>query len=192
MNKEQIIETQKRVGTIPDGFWGPKSTKAAQQHLRKIAAANGALTRFPTAREVQSGKSVYGAPGVKGVYGPPMRKINIPFGVWLYGNQDSAELRAISIHEKCADALLSVYQRIRAAHTDRELANSGFRNYFGCYNPRKMRGGSSWSMHAWAVAVDHDASRNRNRSHWPVNSSMPLSIMECFAAEGATCAGAAW
>ena len=36
MTKKQIIHTQKRVGTTPDSFWGPKSIAACQRHLRKL------------------------------------------------------------------------------------------------------------------------------------------------------------
>jgi hypothetical protein len=33
--------------------------------------------------------------------------------------------------------------------------------YGGCFSPRKKRGGTSWSTHAWAVALDFDPERNR-------------------------------
>jgi hypothetical protein len=32
--------------------------------------------------------------------------------------------------------------------------------YGGCYNFRKMRGGSDWSRHAWGIAIDLSPEKN--------------------------------
>ncbi len=44
-----------------------------------------------------------------------------------------------------------------------EIARLRLDVYGGCYNPRKKRGGSTWSTHAWAVALDFDPANNRLR-----------------------------
>ena len=54
MTRNQIIALQERVGTTPDGFWGPNSIKACKAHLRALMPKDhpwpttdqGALTRF--------------------------------------------------------------------------------------------------------------------------------------------------
>jgi hypothetical protein len=54
MNQSQIIELQRRIGTSPDGFWGPKSIAACQRHLKALmpkggvwpSPADGAMVRF--------------------------------------------------------------------------------------------------------------------------------------------------
>lgn len=36
MTRNQIIDMQMKIGTQPDGFWGPKSIAACQKHLRSL------------------------------------------------------------------------------------------------------------------------------------------------------------
>ena len=54
MNQSQIIELQRRIGTSPDGYWGPKSIAACQRHLKALmpmggvwpSPEDGAMVRF--------------------------------------------------------------------------------------------------------------------------------------------------
>jgi hypothetical protein len=64
--------------------------------------------------------------------------------------------------------------------------------FFGTFVNRKMRGGSLPSLHARAAAIDFDANRNGNTTHWPTRAHMPLDVMEIFAREGWLSAGAFW
>lgn len=188
MKTTEIQDMQKRIGVTPDGFWGPKSIAACQAHLRKLMPKG----RFPTQTEVQSGRSMFGPHGVPGGYTPPMKSIRLPFVLHLYGDPGSP-VPSIKAHEKCADSLLSVFQRLGQAYpTQAERKAAGILDFYGVYNPRAMRGGLSWSMHSWAIAIDLDAARNGNSTHWPNKAVMPLAVMECFAAEGWLSAGAHW
>lgn len=183
MTKAEIIRTQKVVGTTPDGFWGPKSTAAAQKHLR-------ALMPSPHPFPKQSGVTAfYGPHGVKGGYTPPLKKITLPFTVYY----EKQPVKSLSPHEKCADSLLKVFELLAITYpTEEKRRAAGILTYDGIYNPRPMRNGSSWSMHAWAIAIDLDAGRNGNATHWPVRAIMPIEVMECFAKCGWTAAGAFW
>ena len=181
MTKEQIEAIQKKIGTTVDGFWGPMSTAACQKHLRDMMP-----TPHPFPK--RSGlEEFYGPHGVKNLTGPRTKKITLPFPIH-YG---TSVINSLSPHEKCADSLLRVFERL-AKWTHEERERAGVHEYDGIYNPRPMRGGSSWSMHSWAIAIDLNASANGNRTHWPTRASMPLEVMECFAAEGWTPAGAFW
>lgn len=183
MTREQIIATQKRVGTVPDGFWGPKSVAAAQKHLL-------AMMPKPNPFPVQSGvENFYGRHGVPNGYTPPMKLIKLPFTIY-YG---STSVKTLRPHVKCADSLLAVFERLAKAFPTTALRRAaGILTYDGLYNPRKMRGGSAWSMHSWAIAIDLNADKNGNTTHWPTKAVMPIEVMECFAREGWTAAGAFW
>lgn len=183
MTVAQIIATQKRIGTTPDGFWGPRSTEAAKKHLLKLMPKPNP---FPT----QSGvEAFYGQHGVPDGYTPPMKQIKLPFSIY-YDGQAVTKLRP---HARCADSLLAVFERLAKAFPTTELRRAaGILTYDGLYNPRKMRGGSAWSMHSWAIAIDLDAWRNGNTTHWPTKAVLPIQVMECFAQEGWTSAGAFW
>lgn len=192
MTNAEIRYTQRRCGADDDGYWGPVSTAAAKAHLVKIARANGALDRFPSQWSVAAEVSSYGRHGEPDGYSPPSKKITLPFAVYYEGRP----VTALYPHPHCADAFLAAYQRVADMYpTDEERRATGILAYDGLYNPRPMRGvgrGGPWSMHSWRIAVDHDAARNGNRSHWPLRSKTPLGVMECFAAEGITSAGAFW
>jgi hypothetical protein len=46
------------------------------------------------------------------------------------------------------------------AELERRGLASLIKSYDGCYNPRKKRGGTSWSTHAWGIALDLNAGDN--------------------------------
>ncbi len=51
----------------------------------------------------------------------------------------------------------------------------------GCFNIRKKRGGATWSLHSWGVALDFDAFRNRMGVP---NGAMTHRVAECFTSSG--------
>lgn len=58
-----IIETQERVGTEPDGFWGPLSERAARGHLNRIRAHYGPHKDLYSARAIRSNQTPAGKRG---------------------------------------------------------------------------------------------------------------------------------
>lgn len=183
MTQTQIQHIQTRIGATPDGFWGPKSDAACKEHLRKMFPSPHP---FPKQSDVTA---FYGAHGVRDGHTPPTKTIELPFPVYYEGTM----VLKLRPHEKCADSLLRVFHRLASTFdTEAEKRAAGILTYDGLYNPRPMRGGSSWSMHSWAIAIDFNAEHNLNQQHWPSSAVMPLEVMECFAAEGWTAAGAFW
>ena len=186
MNRAEIIRTQERVGTLGDGFWGPKSIAACQDHLKRMMPSTHP---FPVEGSPEF-SDFFGPHGKKNGFTPASKKITLPFTIYY----DQSPVKTLRVHEKCADSLLRVFQRLAAVYPDdssREAA--GLLIYNGIYNPRLKRGSlNSWSMHAWMNAIDIHAGRNGNKTSWPVNATMPIEVMECFAREGWLSAGAFW
>ncbi len=176
MNHNQIIELQKRVGTTPDGFWGPKSIKACKEHLRKLMPVDhpwptpdqGALTRF------------YGRPGDE------TQLVNLAVGD-LDIRYSGKQVKSIRCHHKVAPSLRRILENISKTPHAWVL-----KEYAGVYNNRPMRGGSLPSLHARGAAIDLAPSTNQFREHWPKSANMPIEVMEAFAAEGWLPAGAFW
>lgn len=68
-----------------------------------------------------------------------------------------------SIHEKVHDSAKRCFDRIADAYDEEARAKLGIDLFGGCLNVRKMRGGSSYSMHSWGIAIDFDPDRNQLR-----------------------------
>lgn len=73
----------------------------------------------------------------------------------------STTVETTTVHEKVHDSAERVFKRILSHYGLVEIRRLGLDQFGGCYNPRKMRGGSAWSMHAWAIAFDFDPDRNQ-------------------------------
>lgn len=74
-------------------------------------------------------------------------------------------ISSFSCHEKVHDSMLRCFQRIGDAYPDPQVRRQlGIDLWGGCLNVRQMRGGSSWSMHAWGIAIDFDP--DRNQMYW--------------------------
>ena len=50
----------------------------------------------------------------------------------------------------------------------------------GCFNIRKKRGGSTYSLHSWAIAIDINAAWNG----FGATPQMPLEVVKCFTDAG--------
>ena len=68
-----------------------------------------------------------------------------------------------SVHEKVHDSAKRCFDRIADAYDEEARKKLGIDLWGGCLNVRKMRGGSSYSMHSWGIAIDFDPDRNQLR-----------------------------
>jgi hypothetical protein len=176
MTKAQIIALQERIGTKPDGIWGDVSTAACQRHLRAL---------MPTPHPWPTGDDAsviarFGQPGDES------QLVNLPV-IGLGVKYDGAAVRSIRCHRLVAHSLIAAIADIADTPSAWILGQ-----YAGCYNYRKMRGGSRHSKHAWGIAVDFAPATNGLRTHWPRAATMPIEAMEAFARQGWLSAGAFW
>jgi len=180
MTTKEIQDIQYRVGAEPDGFWGPQSIAACKSHLKSLMPSPNPWPKSDRA----SVEAFFGKPGDEG----NLVSFEFPFPTFYDGNR---VLRS-RCHYLVKDSLLRVLTSIgETRKADRGIMEEA-EDYGGIYNYRSKRGGTSLSLHSWGIAIDLDADDNGFRDHWPVKADMPLSIMEAFAREGWTSAGAFW
>lgn len=95
-----------------------------------------------------------------GVMGENQAMLIPPYPMKIAWNLSQPVTR-FSIHEKCHDSAERVLKRIAAHFSPEDIAKHGFDLFGGCLNVRKKRGGSNWSTHSWAIAIDFDPIRNQ-------------------------------
>lgn len=179
MNLLAIQEMQRRIGVEPDGFWGPISQQACRNHLKALMPKPHPWPHPGAVREF------FGEPGEANLV-----RIQFPYDMFYEGK--------LVTHSRChrlvADSLRRVLIRIGAfvVRAAAGVVVDEAQDYAGIYNYRSKRGSTKLSMHAYGIAIDLDADDNTFRDTWPVQADMRLDIMEEFAREGWTSAGAFW
>lgn len=72
----------------------------------------------------------------------------------------SHTVNTIRCHKLVSNNFLSIFEDLLSHYTYTKLVDLGIDLYGGCFNYRKMRGGTDWSTHSWGIAIDIDPSRN--------------------------------
>ncbi len=164
----QLRASQSNIDTgIIDGYWGPQTQYAfdsllfLEEHGRLPSSWRDQQTvdRNPNlwpAENANEMTSFYGAAGENLV------TIELP-----YTHRLSWDLRKtvsrLTCNIKVADSLHRVLSNVRQKYGDDGIRALRLDQYGGCFNKRKKRGGSSWSTHAWGIAIDYDPDHNQLR-----------------------------
>ncbi len=160
--KENEIET----GDV-DGLWGPQTAYAYEvlkEYLetgvmppkwRDVVPLDVNPHGWPVETE-QALMDYYGLPGENLV------SVDLPYPHRLAWDKRRVVNR-IYCHAKVKDSLVTVLSRVIANYSIAEIRALGLDLYGGCFNKRKKRGGSSWSTHAWGIALDYNPDYNRLR-----------------------------
>ena len=114
-----------------------------------------AAQSWPTQASVEK---VFGAPGTR------LTSIEIPFEMVLAWDK-SERVRKMTLNPAVAQSAQRVLNCVAALYSAEERHALGLDLFGGSFNKRRMRGGSSWSMHAYGIAIDFDPERNQLHTH---------------------------
>lgn len=157
-------------GLEPNGMANTATVEALRSTSSAVPAAParaGVREQWPTQKDVPA---FYGAVGTNTV------AVEIPFEMRLAWNR-SVRVRKITLHKKVAASAGRVFEKIADIYTPRERGYLGIDIFGGSLNVRKMRGGDSYSMHSWAIAIDFDP--ERNQLNWGYDKAM-LAVSEAI------------
>lgn len=82
--------------------------------------------------------------------------IELPYDFYYGGKA----VKKMSCHKLVADKFKAVFEEILTVYGLEKIQALGINKYGGCFNYRKMRGGTELSKHSWGVAIDLDPERN--------------------------------
>jgi len=85
----------------------------------------------------------------------------------------------VQVHKKIAGRLKNAFEEINAAGLSDEI-----KTFDGSYNARKKRGGSTWSVHSWGLAVDLNAGQYPMGTSAASTSPRYKQIAQIFARNG--------
>lgn len=154
------------VGEI-DGLWG----NMTQSGYEKLLKSNNLTTSTPKVNpNVSVSKRYNNWPSQRynsmvkyyGKVGENQTSLTLPYKMKLAWDLDVTVTR-LTCHERVHDSLERIFTKTLEHYGEKLISKLHLDNYGGCLNVRKMRGGSSWSMHSWGTAVDLDPDRNRLR-----------------------------
>ena len=145
--------------------------------IQTIALAKLTINAWPR----QSGvRAFYGAVGTR------QTRVAVPFDFFLSWSK-ATRVKTITLHETVAASASRVLQTVAATYSAAERKALGLDLFGGSLNVRKMRGGSSWSMHSWGIAIDFDPERNQLKWGAPkarLSHDDALAFWKAWEAEG--------
>lgn len=114
-----------------------------------------ATTNWPKQKDCPK---FYGQPGTSALTSQ-LRSYTLPLAMRIDWNL-SQKTTKVQLHEKCGDSAMRVMEQVVRHYGEAQWRKLGLDRNAGTYNSRKMRGGTSWSMHAYGCAWDFYAAPN--------------------------------
>lgn len=143
---------QRSVKARPDGNPGIETAKAIALTLG--LATDLALDQFVQhkwPRDVDAEMQAF-----YGAVGEGTTQITPPYQLYY----DGKPIKKITIHELLVNPVMGALSDVLKAYGPDEIKRLKLDRFDGCLNVRKKRGGSSWSVHSYAAALDFGAEWN--------------------------------
>lgn len=148
-----------------DGLAGPLTESAYMQWEYKQDTGTALRLPQPTRSDkVGNLQSMSQAEAIR-IFGHPdsigadLVRVYVPYKLKLEWNLRQTT-QVVAVHEKVADRVEQAFEDIYKAYGPEKISNYKLDHYSGAYNKRRIRGGTAWSKHAFAVALDFYAARN--------------------------------
>jgi len=149
--ERETIKFQVKNGLKADGVVGLKTWK----FVTNISNNTPLSQRWPK-QDYNSMVNFYGPVGEN------QTQLEVPYKLKLAW-APSTTLTKVTCHQKVAKSLYTIFENTLKTYGDKEISKLRLDIFGGILNVRKMRGGSSWSIHSWGAAMDLDPDNNQLR-----------------------------
>ena len=147
--EKETIKFQLKSGLKPDGVVGPKTW-----NFVTTVSNNTPLSQKWPKQDYNSMVNFYGPVGEN------MTRLDVPYKLKLAWAPQTT-LSKITCHQKCAKAFYNIFEKTLKEYGEAEIRKLRLDLFGGCLNVRRVRGGSSWSIHSWGAACDVDPDNNQ-------------------------------
>lgn len=130
---------------ILDGLYGPMTDYALDR----------AMGQTITRRDINP--SVLGEPSLR-----LLKRFSLPYPLIVAWDKRKT-VSKVFCHKDAGESLINAFNAVWVEYGLYAIQELGLDLYGGCYDRRKKRGGSEWSMHAYGLAIDIHPEQNRWR-----------------------------
>ena len=89
--------------------------------------------------------------------------MDVPFPLRIAWDTKTT-VKKIKVHKDIAVPLRKVFDDLLNVYGYEKIKELGIDLFGGVFNYRQMRGGSSWSVHAWGLAIDRPCKKYTSRN----------------------------
>lgn len=149
LTEKETLKFQAANGLKPDGIVGPKTWA----FITTVSGNTPLSKRWPK-QDYTSMVNFYGPVGEN------QTSLDLPYRLKLAWNLNTS-LSKITCNQKITKSLYTIFEKTLKTYGEKEIEKLRLNIFGGCLNVRKMRGGSSWSIHSWGAAIDLDPDNNQ-------------------------------